>query len=158
MNALLPDNEAARLAALSECNILDTPVEKAFDDITHLAAYICGTPIALISLLDAERQWFKSKVGLDVAQTPRDIAFCAYAIKPNDILIVPDALADSRFANNPLVTSDPYIRFYAGVPLVTPEGHILGTLCVIDYVPRELTPKQIEALLTLGHQLARKFS
>lgn len=152
MNALLPDNEAARLAALSECNILDTPVEKAFDDITHLAAYICGTPIALISLLDAERQWFKSKVGLDVAQTPRDIAFCAYAIKPNDILIVPDALADSRFANNPLVTSDPYIRFYAGVPLVTPEGHILGTLCVIDYVPRELTPKQIEALLTLGHQ------
>ncbi len=152
MNALLSDNEAARLTALSECKILDTPIEKAFDDITRLAAYLCGTPIALISLIDAERQWFKSKVGLDVAQTSRDVAFCDYTIKQTDILIVPDALADSRFALNPLVTSDPYIRFYAGVPLITPEGYALGTLCVIDYVPRELSFGQVEALLTLGHQ------
>jgi diguanylate cyclase (GGDEF)-like protein len=154
MTSLLFDTEAARLAALSECKILDTPPEKAFDEITRLAAYICGTPIALISLVDASRQWFKSKVGLEVAETNRDIAFCDYTIKKGDILIVPDALTERRFATNPLVTSEPYIRFYAGVPLLTPEGHALGTLCVIDYVPREMTSGQVEALSTLGHQVS----
>lgn len=154
MTSLLFDTEAARLAALGECKILDTPPEKAFDDITRLAAYICGTPIALISLVDASRQWFKSKVGLDVAETPRDIAFCDYTIKQREVLIVPDALTDRRFATNPLVTCEPYIRFYAGVPLLTPEGHGLGSLCVIDYVPREITSGQMEALSTLGHQVS----
>lgn len=154
MTSLLFDTEAARLAALSECKILDTPPEKAFDDITRLAAYICGTPIALISLVDASRQWFKSKVGLDVAETTRDIAFCDHTIKQGEVLIVPDALTEGRFATNPLVNSEPYIRFYAGVPLLTPEGHVLGTLCVIDYVPREMTSGQVEALLTLGDQVS----
>lgn len=154
MTTLLFDTEAARLAALCACKILDTPPEKAFDDITRLAAYICGTPIALISLVDASRQWFKSKVGLDVDQTTRDVAFCDYTIKQGEVLIVSDALTDRRFATNPLVTCEPYIRFYAGVPLLTPEGHALGSLCVIDYVPREMTSGQVEALLTLGHQVS----
>ncbi|MGC1396376.1 MAG: diguanylate cyclase [Coleofasciculaceae cyanobacterium] len=148
------NTEAARIAALGECNILDTPPEKAFDDITRLAAYICGTPIALISLVDASRQWFKSKVGLDVAETNRDIAFCDHTIKQGELLIVPDTLTDRRFATNPLVTCEPYIRFYAGVPLLTPEGHALGTLCVIDYVAREMTSGQVEALSTLADQVS----
>lgn len=154
MTAILFDTEAARLAALCECEILDTPPEKAFDDITRLAAYICGAPIALISLLDADRQWFKSKIGMDVAETDRDTAFCDYTIRQDEVLIVPDALTDRRFATNPLVTSEPYIRFYAGVPLLTPEGHALGTLCVIDYMPREMTVGQVEALTTLGNQVS----
>ena len=154
MTSLLFDTEAARLAALGECKILDTPPEKAFDDITRLAAYICGSPIALISLVDASRQWFKSKVGLEVAETTRDVAFCDFTIKQGEVLIVPDTLTDRRFATNPLVTREPYIRFYAGVPLLTPEGHTLGTLCVIDYVPREMTSGQMEALSTLGHQVS----
>jgi diguanylate cyclase (GGDEF)-like protein len=154
MTAILFDTEAARLSALCECEILDTPPEKAFDDLTRLAAYICGTPIALISLVDADRQWFKSKVGLEVAETTRDVAFCDYTIKQCEALIVTDALTDRRFATNPLVTSEPYIRFYAGVPLLTPESHALGSLCVIDYVPREITAGQIEALTTLANQVS----
>ncbi|MBD1862904.1 MULTISPECIES: response regulator [Trichocoleus] len=153
MKAPLPSNESARLEALSQYNILDTAPEQAFDDLTRLAAQICETPIALVSLVDARRQWFKSKVGLSVQETPRDVAFCAHALHKPKIFIIPDALADERFANNPLVTSAPHIRFYAGVPLVTPEGYPLGTLCVIDYVPRQLSEWQIEALYALARQV-----
>jgi PAS domain S-box-containing protein len=151
--APLPPDESARLDALRRYDILDTAPEDAFDDLTCLAAKICDAPIALVSLIDPHRQWFKAKVGVTVCETSRDIAFCAHTILQRSILEVPDALADPRFATNPLVTQDPFIRFYAGIPLVTPEGHALGTLCVIDRVPRQLTSDQRQALTILGRQV-----
>ncbi|NTW97892.1 MAG: GAF domain-containing protein, partial [Oscillochloris sp.] len=149
----IPD-ERTRQAALAQYQILDTPPEEAFDEIVRLAAEICGTPIAMVSLVDAHRQWFKARIGLTAAETPRDVGFCAHAItNPGDILVVPDAALDPRFANNPFVTDMPYIRFYAGMPLITREGHALGTLCVIDAVPHEISPSQRHALQVLSHQV-----
>lgn len=155
MKPPLPENEAARLKTLCQCNILDTAPEEEFDDITRLAAHISGSPIALVSLVDTNRQWFKSRVGMEATETCRDVAFCAHAILQPDILIVNNALEDERFATNPLVTSDPYIRFYAGVPLITADGYGLGTLCVIDYVTRELTPEQVNGLRALGRKVVK---
>ncbi|MDJ0974371.1 MAG: GAF domain-containing protein [Planctomycetota bacterium] len=145
-----PLKEAERLAALEAYRVLDTEPERSYDDITACAAQLCDTPIALVSLVDKERQWFKSRVGLDATETPRDFAFCAHAILEVGPLVVRDATVDPRFADNPLVTQAPDIRFYAGAPLVTPEGHGLGTLCVIDREPRELDAQRLEALSALA--------
>ena len=153
MKAPLPDNEAERLAALREYHILDTGNEQAYDDITALAAYVCDAPIAMISLVDESRQWFKSRVGLSRRETPRDIAFCAHAILQSEPLIVRDALKDARFADSALVTRSPHIRFYAGFPLSSPEGFALGTLCAIDRKPRQITPRQKTAMTALARQV-----
>ncbi len=154
MNAPLPPNETARLQALRRYQILDTLEEQAFNDITMLASFICDAPMAVISLVDSERQWFKSRVGVQATETPREHAFCAHAIlKPEEVLVVGDAMADTRFSGNPLVTGDPHIRFYVGAPLITPQGDALGTICVMDRVARELPKDNIDALRALARQV-----
>jgi anti-sigma regulatory factor (Ser/Thr protein kinase) len=146
-------DEQARLAALRRYHVLDTEPEAAFDDLTLLASHICGTPMALITLIDKDRQWFKSERGLGVRETERSVAFCTHAIKqPHQILEVPDTREDERFRENPFVTGQPHIRFYAGAPLVTPDGYALGTLCVVDVEPRRLTAEQMQALSALRDQ------
>jgi anti-sigma regulatory factor (Ser/Thr protein kinase) len=146
-------DEAARLAALRRYRILDTEPERSFDDLALLASHICGTPMALITLVDEHRQWFKSRVGVSETETSRAISFCTHAIQQRDLFVVSDATRDERFRNNPQVTGDSHIRFYAGAPLVTPDGHALGTLCVVDRVSRTLTTEQREALEALRRQV-----
>lgn len=153
MSASIPKNEVHRLKVLWQYDVLDTVPEEVFDDLTDLAAHICEAPIALISLVDEDRQWFKSRVGLSIAETSRDISFCEHAILKSDLFIVPDATKDPRFKNNPLVTGKDRIRFYAGAPLVTPDGCALGTLCVLDKKPRQLRPEQQQALRVLAHHV-----
>ncbi len=148
-----PEYEEQRLRALNEYGVLDTLEESEFNDLTQLAACICDAPIALISLVDRHRQWFKSKVGLHTAETPRDVAFCAHGILKDEVMIVPDALHDNRFHDNPLVTGEPHVRFYAGAPLITPKGQRIGMLCVIDHEARTLSPNQINALQILGREV-----
>lgn len=151
--APLSAKETLRLAKLRDYGILDTLPDAIYDDITALAANICQTPTALVSLVDINRQWFKSKVGLDVSETPRSVAFCAYTIEQSDIMVVEDTHQDDRFRDNQLVTGPPHIRFYAGAPLVTPDGHSLGSLCVLDYEPHHLTESQMQGLRVLSHQV-----
>jgi len=146
-------DEKRRLEALRQYHILDTPAEDALDDLAALAATICHTPFALISLVDEDRQWFKSRVGFSVAETPLNVSFCAHALHQSELLIIPDTTQDERFARNPLVTGSPGIRFYAGAPLVTPDGAVLGTLCVADLIPRTLASDQTGALRVLGRQV-----
>jgi signal transduction protein with GAF and PtsI domain len=148
--------EQQRILALRRYGILDTAPEKVFDGITRAIANICDVPIALVSLVDTDRQWFKSATGLDVAETPRDVAFCAHAItRPDELMTVEDAGQDPRFMDNPLVTQDPSIKFYAGKPIVSPDGYALGTLCVIDRKPRQLTEQQLNALAALGETVSQ---
>lgn len=151
--ASAPSNEKERLKVLNSYQILDTLPEADFDDFTLIASNVCQTPIALISLVDEARQWFKSKVGIEVSETPRDISFCSHAIVQNDVFVVPDSLKDARFHDNPLVTGSPKARFYAGAPLRTSEGYHIGTLCVVDHVPRELDAKQLASLQALARQV-----
>ena len=150
---MTPHDEQARLAALGRYKILDTAPEQRFDDLALLASHICGAPMALITLVDADRQWFKSRVGMDASETPRQISFCAHAMRQAEIFLVTDALADERFRDNPMVTGDPHIRFYAGASLLSREGQPLGSLCVADKVPRTLTAEQRAALEALRRQV-----
>ena len=146
------EDESARLASLREYRILDTEPEQGFDDIVLLASQICGTPISLITLVDEHRQWFKARVGVSTMETSRSISFCAHAIRGRGIFVVPDALDDARFRENPMVRGTPHIRFYAGAPLIGRDGHALGALCVVDRVPRTLTEEQERALEALRRQ------
>ena len=158
MEAPLPPTEKERLSALRAYDAMDSDPSQDFDELVQLASHICETPIALITLVDESRQWFKARVGLAAPETPRQQAFCAHAILDDETLIVPDAMDDRRFSDNPLVLGDPNIRFYAGSPLRTPDGHGLGTLCVIDTTPRvdrPLRPEQVQALEALSRQVVR---
>ncbi|MES1243696.1 MAG: GAF domain-containing sensor histidine kinase [Acidobacteriota bacterium] len=149
----LPPNEAERLRALHQYRILDTLPEQVYDDLTRLAAQICSAPMALVSLIDAERQWFKARLGMEGTETERAVSFCAHSVATGEMLVVPDAHRDDRFFDNPSVLGDPFVRFYAGAPLVTPRGHALGTLCVIDRQPRNLSDGQLDMLRILGREV-----
>jgi signal transduction histidine kinase len=153
MDAPLPVNETERLATLYGLNVLDSPPEKDFDDIVALAAAVCGVPMSLVSLIDTDRQWFKASVGTDLVETSRDLSFCAHAILGRELLVVPDARQDPRFADNPAVARKGGVRFYAGAPLVTTDGYALGTLCVVDSRPRRLDVEQLQALHALARQV-----
>ncbi len=154
----LPDDEAERLAALYELLILDTPPEERFDKVVAFAANEFDAPIVLVSLIDKDRQWFKANHGLDACETGRDISFCGHAILQPEIMVVPDALADERFADNPLVTGYPHIRFYAGAPLAMPSGHRIGTLCVIDSKPRQFDAVALAIMASLRDLLVLELS
>jgi PAS domain S-box-containing protein len=151
--APLPPGETQRLGVLHECALLDTEAESAFDDLARLAAHICDVPMAAVSLIDQHRQWFKSRIGVAATETPRDIAFCAHTILDSEVMVINDAWQDARFHDNPLVTSAPHIRFYAGAPLELGAGQRIGALCVIDTVPRELTASQRDSLAALARQV-----
>lgn len=153
MKAPLPDNEIDRLSALYSLDILDSPPEKDFDDIVALAAGVCSAPMSAVSLVDADRQWAKARTGGEVAEVSRDVSFCAHAILERDLMIVPDARTDERFADNPVVTAEGGVRFYAGAPLLTTDGFALGTLCVMDTEPRRLDVEQQQALRALARQV-----
>jgi GAF domain-containing protein len=156
MPAPIPKGETKRLNVLWQYEVLDSLPEAIFDDLTELAALICEAPISLISLVDEKRQWFKSKFGTSLQETPRDVSFCAHAILETGLFIVPDATLDPRFKDNPLVVSEPKVRFYAGAPLITPDGQALGTLCILDRRPRQLGPSQERALEVLArHTVAQ---
>ena len=152
----IPRDEKQRLAALDRYDILDTPPEETFNSVTVLAAHVCGTPIALMVLIDRDRQWFKARVGVHVRETPREFAFCAHTIMKRGLFIISDATRDKRFATNPFVASGPKYRFYAGAPLVTPDNRALGTLCVIDKVRRTLSPAQKKDLTTLSRMVMKE--
>ena len=151
--ACTPPDEAARLAALHAYGILDTPPESSFDALTRIAAHLCQVPIAVINFIDHDRQWFKSEIGLGVRETPLDVSICAHAILQPGLFVVPDTTLDPRFADNPLVTGEPRLRFYAGALLESESGHPLGTLCVLDFKPRTLSPEQGELLQALAGQV-----
>jgi GAF domain-containing protein len=145
----LPD-EKRRLEILREYRVLDTAAEKVFDDITSLAAEVCKAPVCLLSFVDTDRLWFKSNVGMPIQEAPRESSLCSHAIAGRDIFVVPDARADERFSDHPIVNGPASVRFYAGMPLITPEGAAVGTLCIIDRVPRQLTDQQVQKLKALA--------
>lgn len=157
LTELLPSNEEERLSALQQYRLLDAPSEEALNDLVTLAAHICATPIAYISLVDSDRQWVKSALGDVPVEMTRDVSFCSYCILNDGLMIVEDTTQDERFVNNPLLKIEPAIRFYAGTSLTTREGLSLGALAVMDYSPRNLTPSQMEALNLLGRQVMRQF-
>ena len=153
-----PANDAERIAVLRQLRLLDTLPEQVYDDLAFLASTICGTPISLVSLVDAERQWFKARIGVEYAETPRSEAFCAHAIlTPDEVMTVSDAREDGRFVDNPHVTGAPYVRFYAGAPIVTDDGAALGTVCAIDTKPRTIDARQSYALKALARVAASLF-
>jgi diguanylate cyclase (GGDEF)-like protein len=154
----ITQDEQARLETLRSLSILDTPPEERFDRLTRMAKRLFGVPIALVSLVDENRQWFKSCFGLSVSETSRDVSFCGHAILGNDLFIIPDAIEDERFSDNPLVLNDPFIRFYAGCPLSAPNGRKLGTLCIIDRQPRSFGKEDLEALKDLASMVERELS
>ncbi|MDX1342112.1 MAG: sensor domain-containing diguanylate cyclase [Reinekea sp.] len=154
----IPDNEQERLIALRSLSLLDTEPEERFDRLTRMAKRMFKVPIALVSIIDEDRQWFKSSFGVDVSETPRDISFCGHAIVQPETLVIPNALADERFYDNPLVTGDPDIRFYAGTPIKTPSGHAIGTLCIIDKVARVFHPEDVEMLEDMARMVEREIA